>query len=357
MWQVIRGWFERRDMTMARYPMLVEAPTAAGIVVTPRHALGVPAVYASIVTLAQDVAKTPTRLRRRIADDTYTDATEHGLWEVLHDLSNPETSAFSFKHQMMVDLLTYENAFAEIVRADDGQVTALWRLDPERVTVDRDSARRKRWRYTDEHGTTHTWLFDPSTPPIFEITHPSPLQRCRDLIATAIALQRYTGRFFANGARPTGVLTTDSELDADQAEGIRSSFNKWHQGVDNAHRIAVLENGVKFQAIAPPNDTAQLNETLQTIRTEIAAAFRLAPWKVGDVSKMTFSNMESSAIEHVNGTLDPYFTCWNHSSGGTGGLVAAHSVNPPPRLDAFGHRRASCKSCIKRPATPSTPML
>jgi HK97 family phage portal protein len=309
--------FERRSGVTAKgfnsvADLIGIEATAAGIAVTPRKALGVPAVYASLAVIAQDIAKTPIKLRRRVAADTFTDAIEHNLWEVLHDLTNAETSAYSFKHQMMIDLLAHEKAFAEIIRVD-GQVVALWRLDPERVTVDRDAARRKRWHYTDDEGKPHTWTFDPSTPPIFELAHPSPIRRCRELIATAIALQRYVGRFFGHGARPSGVLETDTDLEPDQAQEIRESFNKWHQGVENSHRVAVLENGVKFKPIAPPNDAAQLNETLQTIRTEVAAAFRLAPWKVGNMESTSYSNMEAGAIEHATGTLDPYFTLWEHA--------------------------------------------
>jgi len=289
----------------------VEA-TAAGVTVTPRRALAVPAVYASLSVLAGDVAKTPIKLRRRVADDTFTDALDHGLWEILHDLPNAETTAYSLKHQMMLDLLAHEKAYAEIIRAD-GQVVALWRLDPERMHVDRDAARRKRWRYTDDEGKAHEWIFEPSKPPIFELVHPSPLQRCKDLIATAIALQRYTSTFFARGGRPTGLLESDVDIDEDQKKDIRESFTKWHEGVDNHHSIAVLEHGLKYKPLATANDKAQLVELLQSIRVEIAAAFRLAPWKVGDVSKMTFSNMEAATIDHATGTLDPYFTLWEHA--------------------------------------------
>ena len=146
---------------------------AAGITVTPHKALTVPAVYACISVLAQDVAKTPIKLRRKVAADTFADADEHPLWELLHDLSNPETTAFALKHALQVDLLTYERAYAEIVRVD-GAVTALWRLDPERVTVDRDEARRKRWRYSDDQGRPHVWTFDASRPP--SSTPKSPLR-------------------------------------------------------------------------------------------------------------------------------------------------------------------------------------
>lgn len=287
-------------------------PSVAGITVTPERAIGVPAVFACVQVLSQDVARTPIRLRRRVAADTFEDATEHDLYEILHALPNPETSAYTWKQQMMLDLLTHERAYAEIIRVDN-RVSALWRLDPNLVHVDRDAQRRKRWRATLADGSTQTWTFDPSRPPIFELTHPSPIHQCRDLIGTALALQQYVGKFFANGAKPGGVLQTDSVLDPNVAKMMRDQFSSWHQGSANAHKVAMLQGGLKYSVISPPNDQAQLNETLHTIRTEIAGVFRVPTWKVGDLSKATYSNMAAGEEAYVNGTLDPLFTCWEHS--------------------------------------------
>jgi HK97 family phage portal protein len=311
--------FETRSRTwrLASLPSWAEmgigsGPSAAGFIVTPETALTVPAVAACITVLSQDTAKTPTKLRRKVGPDTFTDADDHPLWELLHDLPNPETTAFEFKRQMMADLLTHEKAYAEIVRVE-GRVVALWRLDPTLVFVDRDEQRRKRYRVTLADGTTQTWTFDPSKPPILELTHPSPIRQCRDLIGSALALQTYVGKYFANGARLGGVLQTDGMINEEQAKQLKDSFSAYYSGSENAFKIAVLEQGLKYQPIAAPNSDAQLNETLQTVRTEIAATFRLPPWKVGDLSKATYSNVEAGAIEYATGCLDPWFTLWEHA--------------------------------------------
>jgi HK97 family phage portal protein len=311
----LQRYFERRSLANPSPELLRmfdAGPTAAGITVTPAKALSVPAVYACVQVLAQDVAKTPVKLRRKVAADTFVDAVEHPLWEILHDLANPEVTAFDTKRQMQADLLLHERAYAEIVRVD-GVVTALWRLDPERVTVDRDEARRKRWRYTDDRGQAHTWAFSASTPPIFELSHPSPIRHCRELIATALALQRYVGAFFGNGARIGGLLLTDIDLDEQQQDQLGRSFSQTYAGTENSWRTAVLAGGLKYQPIAAPNDAAQLNETMQTIATQIAAAFRLPPWKMGITEKTSYSNLEQGAIDYATGTLDPLFTCWEHA--------------------------------------------
>ena len=312
-----RAWFERRAWKVSQLHSWADmgigsGPTSAGITVTPDIAASVPAVFACLSVLSQDVAKTPIKFRRRIAADTYEDATDHGLWELLHALPNPETSAYQFKLGMMLHLLQHERAYAEIVRVN-GQVTGLWMLDPRRMRVERDVMRRKVYSYTLDTGGTQTWTFDPSQPPILELQHPSPVRQCRDLIGTAIALHTYVGKFFANGARPSGVLQTVHRLQPEQRRHIRDSWNAAYADPSNSHKVAILDSDMTYQPFAPPNSDAQLNETLQTIRTEIAAAFRVPVWRVGDMSKANYSNMEASERAYVSDALDPYFTCWEEA--------------------------------------------
>src|SRR5687768_3094255 len=103
----IRQWLERRAAPTWQLSRLSSwgdmgigaGPTSAGVIVTPEAALTVPTVFACIAVLSQDVARCPVRLRRRVDADTFIDAADHGLWELLHDLPNPETSAYDFKRQ------------------------------------------------------------------------------------------------------------------------------------------------------------------------------------------------------------------------------------------------------------------
>ena len=75
----------------------------------------------------------------------------------------------------------------------------------------------------------------------------------------------------------------------------------------------MLEQGLTFTPISMENDSAQLNETLRTINEQIAGAFRVPPWKIGDLSKANYSNMESGELSYVTSTLDPLFENWEEA--------------------------------------------
>ncbi len=282
-------------------------PTDAGIVVTSAVAMNVPAVYSCVQVLSQDIARTPIKLRRKTGADAYVDAVDHDLYELLGSLPNAETTAYAFKLQMMMDLLEHEHAYAEIVRSQDGRVQALWRLDPTLMHVDRDASRRKRWTY----GGSTVWHFDPSMPPIFELAHPSPIRRCRDVIGSTAALGSYVAQFFRNGARPGGVLQLAGAISNESAERLRDHWAAlYRSGSYNARGVAVLEGGIEFKPIASENDSAQLVETMRSLTLQIAGIFRVPPWKVGDMTNANYSNMEAGELAYVTSTLDPYFECW-----------------------------------------------
>ena len=132
---VLTRWWERRSSLATPSPELLalfsSGPTESGAIVSPQTALSVPAVFSCCQVLSQDVARTPIRLRQKTADDTYEDAVDHPLWEILHDLANPEQTAFQVKHALQWQLLVYGRAYAEIVpggRSCRGAVAALLEL-------------------------------------------------------------------------------------------------------------------------------------------------------------------------------------------------------------------------------------
>src|SRR5262245_31071264 len=141
-------WFERR--AAPTHPIEIVptgGTTVAGVAVDAATAVRVPAGFSCCQVLSQDVARTPIRLRRNVNDDTYEDAVDHPLYEILHDLANPEMTAYSFKAALQWSLLVYGRAYAEIVRVG-GSVESLWPLDPCAMRVDRTPNRIKRWTYS-----------------------------------------------------------------------------------------------------------------------------------------------------------------------------------------------------------------
>lgn len=320
MWSSIRSWFggapvERRatfrEVDFWLRDGFVEE-TASGLSVTPERAMRVPDVYSCINVLSQDVGRCPLKLRVN-ADDGWRDADAHPLWEILHDLPNPEMTAAEFRAGLTRQLLQHECAYAEIVRRSDGRVQAMWPLDSARMSVRRDALNRKVYVYRVDQGDPIVWTFDADRPPLLELRHPSPIVQCRDMIALAMAIDMYGGKFFANGARLSGLVMAKSGLKKEQKQSLREAFTEMYAGVKNAHRVGVLEGDLEFKPMTSPNDEAQYNETRKLVRSMIAGAFRVPSHKINDLDRATFSNIEAQDRDYVNSGLDPYLVMWEQA--------------------------------------------
>ena len=91
---------------------------------------------------------------------------------------------------------------------------------------------------------------------------------------------------------------------------VRDSWNKLFRGSGNAHQIAVLEEGLKYQPIGISPEQAQFLETRKFQIDEIARIFRVPPHMVGDLEKSSFSNIEQQSLEFVKYTLEPWLMRW-----------------------------------------------
>ena len=139
----------------------------------------------------------------------------------------------------------------------------------------------------------------------------SPIAMAKNAIGMAIACEEFGAKFFANGASPSGVLEHPGILK--DPERVRTSWNAAYGGSSNAHKVAVLEEGMKYTPISISPNEAQFLETRKFQINEIARIFRVPPHMVGDLEKSSFSNIEQQSLEFVKYTLDPWVIRWEQS--------------------------------------------
>ena len=297
--------------------------TSSGKNVNERSAMRVTAVYACVRVLSEAIASLPLHLYKKISRFGKEKAIEHPLYEILHNEPNPEMTSFVFRETLMSHLLLWGNAYAQIIRNGKGQIMALYPLMPNRMTVDRDSNGEIYYKYfTNESDNKNLKRLSQINIKKEEIFHVpglgfdglvgySPIAMAKNAIGMAIATEEYGAKFFANGASPSGVLEHPGNIkDPDK---LRESWNKLFQGSANSHKIAILEEGLKYQPIGISPNEAQFLETRKFQIDEIARIFRVPPHMVGDLDKSSFSNIEQQSLEFVKYTLDPWVARWEQA--------------------------------------------
>ncbi len=298
--------------------------TTSGKPVTERSAMQMTAVYSCVRILSEAIAGLPLHLYRYNESGGKEKAVSHPLYFILHDEPNPEMTSFAFRETLMSHLLLWGNAYAQIIRNGRGEVVALYPLMPNRMTVDRDANGKLYYLYsrtTEDAPTLSNQTSQIVLSPADVLHIPglgfdglvgySPIAMAKNAIGMAIACEEYGAKFFANGAAPGGVLEHPGVV-KDPAK-VRESWNTVYQGSSNSHRVAVLEEGMKYQPIGISPEQAQFLETRKFQINEIARIFRIPPHMVGDLEKSSFSNIEQQSLEFVKYTLDPWVVRWEQT--------------------------------------------
>ncbi len=297
-------------------------PSTSGKNVNEFTAMQTTAVYACVRILSETLAALPLQLYR------YTPGGKervynHPLYHILHDEPNPEMTSFIFRETLMSHLLIWGNAYAQIIRDKLGRVQGLYPLRPDKMTVCRDENGQIYYIYTkttDENPAIKPYGQVPLRKD--EVLHIpglgfdglvgySPIAMARNAVGMTMACEEYGASFFANGASPSGVLEHPGVL-KDPAK-VRDSWNAVYQGSANAHKVAVLEEGMKYQQIGIPPEEAQFLETRKFQLNEIARLYRIPPHMIGDLEKSSFNNIEQQSMEFVKYTLDPWVIRWEQA--------------------------------------------
>lgn len=323
---IFSGLFRTRDAPKDRtsgsaYTFLMGGSTA-GKNVNERSAMQMTAVYACVRILSEAIAGLPLHMYRYKDEGGKEKALDHSLYQLLHDEPNPEMTSFVFRETLMTHLLLWGNAYAQIIRNGKGEVIALYPLMPNRMSVNRDKNGMLYYQYQKSNDDAPTMegssvILSPS-----EVLHVpglgfdglvgySPIAMAKNAIGLSIAAEEYGAKFYANGAAPSGVLEHPGVL-KDPAK-VRDSWNAAFGGSSNSHKVAVLEEGLKYTPISISPNEAQFLETRKFQIDEIARIFRVPPHMVGDLEKSSFSNIEQQSLEFVKYTLDPWVVRWEQS--------------------------------------------
>ncbi len=290
---------------------------ASGINVTPDNALTFSAYFSGIRLLSETLAMLPLHVYKNLPNGGKQRDTNHPNYSILHDVANPEMTSFTLREQLMSHLLSWGTSFAEREYNKAGQLMALWPLRPDRmIRIERINGELVYYyRLPDKMGGQEKAF---SAQQIFTvrglgsngITGYSLVQLFRQTFGLALATEEFGARFFSNGARPGAVLEHPNKLGDTAYKRLKDTFEKRHQGLSNAHRIAILEEGMKIHEIGIPPGDAQFLETRKFQVTEIARILRLPPHMIADLDKATFSNIEEMGIEFVVYSLMSWLVRW-----------------------------------------------
>lgn len=289
------------------------APTASGMHVTPDTAERLAAVYTCIRILSESSAALPLRIYKRRDDEGKDVMRDHAVAKLLRR-PNPWQTEFDFREMIVGHKMLRGNFYARKLFRGDGSIEMLIPMHPDRVRVaqlDEKAGRRAYelvYEYTAPGGEKVTLLAD-------EVFHVrlggdligrSPIEVVRETFGLAMAERDYAARLFGNSAQPKGALKIPAVIKDDKTIAqIRDAWERRHKGPENAHRLAILEGGMEWQAIGMTAEDSQFIEGRKLSRSEIFGIFRVPPHMGGDLERSTNNNIEHQGLEFSTGTMLP----------------------------------------------------
>jgi HK97 family phage portal protein len=254
------------------------------------YVLGLTAAWACVNLLAGTIASLPLMVYRTKEGGTRETARDHPLYRVLHDSPNADQTALDYWEFVNASLELRGNAYSEIERGTRGQVVGLYPIRPEIVRVRRDDRGRLEYRWDegsrsivrDQDDIFHIRGFGGN--PLGGL---STLSACSGTFGANAALEQASANVFANGIRPSGILSTDEKLTPEQRTVAEALLQKKFAGAMNAGRPMLLDNKVKWEQLTINPEDAQMLESRRFGVEEICRIFGVPPHMIGHTENST----------------------------------------------------------------------
>lgn len=276
----------------------------------PDNVLSNNAVAARCVALRAELAASlSVHVFRRTADGGRERAIDTGLYRLLHEGPNPRSSAFEFIEAMVRSLDLFGNFVCEIERDRAGEIVALWPVSWADVTVEELDNRRLRYRIANRRGGMKVLLQDevlhvrgPSRDGIIGL---SPLQISRGTFGLAMAQSESAAGMMENGLQPSGIISFEQKLGAEQRESFRTYMASFFAGSKNAGKVMILDNAASYSAASWTPEDAEFLETRKLSNEDVARAFGVPPTAVGILDHGTYSNVAEESAALVRNAIGP----------------------------------------------------
>lgn len=246
------------------------------------------AVYACVTLIANDIGKLRQRLMKLDDNGIWKETTSPSFSPVLKK-PNSYQNHVQFKQWWQTSKLINGNAYALKKRDQRGVVVGLYLLDPCRVlplVTDNGSV------YYQLSNDNLNRIGDGITVPASDIIHDrmnclfhplvgvSPLYAAAQAACQSLKMQNDSATFFANGARPGGILSAPGAISDETAARLKAHWDANYTG-ENAGRVAVVGDDLKFQQMKMSATDSQLIEQFKLTAEMVCTAFHVPPSKVG----------------------------------------------------------------------------
>jgi len=264
------------------------------------------AVYSCVTLIAQDIAKLCIDLVQLDADGIWQETYSAAFSPLLRKPNHYQTR-IKFIEQWLISKLVWGNAYVLKERDNRGVVVSLYVLNPQcaRPFVAPDGSVFYGLSPDYLSGVTTAMTMVPASEIIHDVMvpiyHPlcgvSPITACGLAALQGLQVQTNSAKFFANGLQPSGILTAPGSIDDEEAAVMQERWMRQYSG-EKTGKVAVLGNGLKYEAMSMSAVDAQLIDQLKWTAENVCTAFHVPPYKIGIAAPPANTTVEALNIEY-----------------------------------------------------------
>jgi HK97 family phage portal protein len=281
-----------------------------GVAVDRDAVLAFHALYSCITLVAADIAKLRLKLVQKDGNGIWQETTNPAYSPVLRK-PNTLQNRIQFYDNWLTSILTHGNCYVLKVRDNRRVVVRMYILDPRRVTVLISDSGEVFYKLSADN---IAGLTEDVTVPASEIMHDRmnclfhPLVGTSPLFAAGVAatqglrIQNHSAWFFGNRAQPGGILAAPGEISDDTAARLKTYWEENFTG-EKAGRIAVVGDGLKYEALGINAHDSQLIEQLKWSAEVVCSVFHVPPYKIGLGAMPTYNNIQALNVEYYSQCL------------------------------------------------------
>jgi len=298
------------------YSAIAALRSAAGMEVTPATVLRIAVVLSCVRVISETISTLPIKSMKK-SGRTREDDDTSPIAEILRIGPNEHLSTTDWMERIVCELILRGEHISIIHGRQGVEITSIEPVHPDdiiKLEVKFVGGRRLLVYHIRDKETRAVKIYSQE-----EILHIRGLQigdqryRGSSVIQHAVAsfgiglaADNFAASTFKNQGIPAGILEYPEGLDEDEIKNITESWQKTYGGSDNAGKIAIIEQGLKYQKIGlTPADT-QLLDTRKFTGIQLCGLLRVPPHKVAIMDKATWGNIEHQNIEFATDCIRPW---------------------------------------------------
>ncbi|WP_350447610.1 phage portal protein [Pseudomonas solani] len=283
---------------------------SAGAKVTPETALGVPILQNCITLYAETLGQLPLELYKRGANGQRETATSHPAYDVLRYQPNGFQTPYERMEGLQLAAGLRGNGFNLVERRGDGNITALWPLHNDKVQVLKGPDLLPYYRVGTSEPLPARRIHHVRWHSLNYYTGLSPIELHAETVGMAQTIQRYTGKSFSDGVSVAGVIERPREAapikDQGTIDRIVSQWGEKFSGMENARKVALLQEGMTFKPVTMSHADAEIVALLKLTGTDVARIYKVPLPMVNDLEKANYNSIEQLLIQFVVFGLLPW---------------------------------------------------